>query len=412
MICPSERAAAQGQLAEFLPWVTRYARDRNAVVPGHAAVSRLSPAIRHRVVSEGEVSEAVLRAYPLARVEKFVQEVYWRRYWKAYLALRPELWTGYRAALAEVLRGGGGEILERADRCELGNSVMDHFARELVETGYLHNHARMWFAGWWIHEARWPWELGAAFFHAHLLDGDPASNTLSWRWVAGLQTPGKTYLTRRANLEKYLAPEQLAALGEGLAALENPRALVPAAAARTPVSQPDLEIFPLDASLATGLWIHEDDLSAETSLAAGMKFECIWVAGQAAAWSALDFPAPKQDWLKRALADAARRAEAHWQVAVTRQDGFDLVGDLIAWAQAQRLAQVVALRPDVGPLADELAAGRARMEAAGIRLALVDRPEDVALRPLANGGFFQFWEKLVKRGLVAGVPAQQLSLGI
>jgi hypothetical protein len=143
-----------------------------------------------------------------------------------------------------------------------------------------------------------------------------------------------------------------------------------------------------------------------------MKFECIWVAGQAAAWSALDFPVPKQDWLKRALADAARRAEAHWQVAVTRQDGFDLVGDLIEWAQAQRLAQVVALRPEVGPLADELATGRARMEAAGIRLVLVDRPEDVALRPLANGGFFQFWEKLVKRGLVAGVPAQQLSLGI
>jgi deoxyribodipyrimidine photo-lyase len=65
--------------------------------------------------------------------------------------------------------------------------------QELVETGYLHNHARMWFASIWIFTLRLPWELGADFFLRHLLDGDAASNTLSWRWVAGLHTKGKHY---------------------------------------------------------------------------------------------------------------------------------------------------------------------------------------------------------------------------
>jgi deoxyribodipyrimidine photo-lyase len=83
--------------------------------------------------------------------------------------------------------------------------VIDYFVNELLNTGYLHNHARMWFAAWWVHEARLPWQCAAALFYRHLLDGDPASNTLSWRWVAGLQTPGKTSLARRSNLEKDLA---------------------------------------------------------------------------------------------------------------------------------------------------------------------------------------------------------------
>ncbi len=69
--------------------------------------------------------------------------------------------------------------------------------------GYLHNHARMWFASIWIFTLRLPWVLGADFFMRHLCDGDPASNTLSWRWVAGLHTRGKTYLARASNIATY-----------------------------------------------------------------------------------------------------------------------------------------------------------------------------------------------------------------
>ena len=61
----------------------------------------------------------------------------------------------------------------------------------------------MWFASIWIHTLELQWELGADFFLKHLLDGDPASNTLSWRWVAGIHTKGKNYIARKSNIEKY-----------------------------------------------------------------------------------------------------------------------------------------------------------------------------------------------------------------
>ena len=88
----------------------------------------------------------------------------------------------------------------------MGATAIEPFndwVRELKETGYLHNHARMWFASIWIHTLELPWYLGADFFLKHLLDGDEAVNTLSWRWVAGLHTKGKTYLARASNIEKY-----------------------------------------------------------------------------------------------------------------------------------------------------------------------------------------------------------------
>lgn len=191
---PSTREAALDRLVDFEKTASRYGRDRNHVVPGHQNVSRLSPAIRHRLLTETEVAKHILHRYAFSTVEKFLQEVYWRRYWKSWLALRPQVWTDYLRDLDAL------EVCEAAQKVMAGEGeveIMNDFAHELVETGYLHNHARMWFAGYWIHAMGLPWQLGADFFYRHLLDADPASNTLSWRWVAGLQTRGKTYLARR-----------------------------------------------------------------------------------------------------------------------------------------------------------------------------------------------------------------------
>ena len=77
------------------------------------------------------------------------------------------------------------------------------WVEELVNENYLHNHTRMWFASIWIFTLNLPWQLGANFFMRHLLDGDSASNTLSWRWVAGLQTIGKHYLATASNISKF-----------------------------------------------------------------------------------------------------------------------------------------------------------------------------------------------------------------
>ena len=107
--------------------------------------------------------------------------------------MRPSVWSEYQSDLKRLedqimTQSGLRRSWEMA--CE-GNTEIDCFdfwAKELKETGYLHNHSRMWFASIWIFTLNLPWQLGADFFLRHLLDGDPASNTLSWKWVAGLQT--------------------------------------------------------------------------------------------------------------------------------------------------------------------------------------------------------------------------------
>lgn len=153
-------------------------------------MSTLSPWIRHRLVSEQEVVEAVLDRHPYRSAEKFVQEVLWRTYWKGWLEMRPTVWTDYRGAVGRWDRDLSGDSglrsrVAAATEGRTGIECFDCWTRELVEHGYLHNHARMWFASIWIFTLKLPWELGADFSLRFLLDGDPATNTLSWRWVAG-----------------------------------------------------------------------------------------------------------------------------------------------------------------------------------------------------------------------------------
>jgi deoxyribodipyrimidine photo-lyase len=404
MICPPTRAAALAQLDAFIPIAGLYARDRNHVMPGHPSVSRLSPAIRHRLITEAEVASAALRTHPFGRVEKFIQEVYWRRYWKSWLALRPAVWGEYLSALDTENPGA-----RRVEDARTGNRVIDHFANELVTTGYLHNHARMWFAAWWVHEARLPWQSGADFFFRHLLDGDPASNTLSWRWVAGLQTPGKTYLARRDNLEKYLAPELLESFSNSLGAFENPQALLPQAFSKPPVTHENPSSDSPAPSMKTGLWIHEEDLSPETSFLADQSFPAIAVTADVDGWERHRFPTAKREWISEALRDATTRAEQHWKCPTSLEVQRPHAEALLRWAQSGKLQQIVALRPEVGPLSDSLAALGTLLAGEGIRLVLMDRPEDLRIRPLATGGFFPFWERL-RKTLVAGTAEQQTLL--
>jgi hypothetical protein len=393
MICPSSRAEALTQLDGFIPFAGLYARDRNHVKPGHSSVSRLSPAIRHRLTTEQEVVEVVLRDHSFGRVQKFIQEVYWRRYWKSWLALRPQVWSDYLKILTEL---GDIQAVRSIENAHSGNVVIDHFVRELVTTGYLHNHARMWFSAWWVHEARLPWQAGAAFFFRHLLDGDPASNTLSWRWVAGLQTPGKTYLARRSNLEKYLDPELISSLSNGLAAFENPQSLPPVVVGKSPMTRTNEQVDTLTPSDGDGLWIHEEDLAVENSPLAKHEFLTVLVTADVDSWKNYAFPNSKKDWISAALHDASIRAAQHWQVS-TKLETKVAHGDMILqWAKFHKLQQVVALRPDVGPLNDSLPALRASLIEAGIRLILIDRPEDLQIRQFASGGFFQFWERTQK----------------
>jgi deoxyribodipyrimidine photo-lyase len=196
------RAAALTQLEQFIPKAARYAGRRNFDMGSgnHDGVSQLSPYIRMRLLTEEEVNRAVLTAHSAKAAEKFLQEVAWRTYWKGWLEMRPDVWDDYQSSLKQIEKT---EAYSSALSSETGIDCFDHWVRELLETGYVHNHARMWFASIWIFTLKLPWQLGADFFLKHLFDADPAANTLSWRWVAGLHTPGKHYLARASNIEKF-----------------------------------------------------------------------------------------------------------------------------------------------------------------------------------------------------------------
>jgi deoxyribodipyrimidine photo-lyase len=199
---PPNRTSALARLEAFVPLAAKYAAHRNFDLGAgkHDGVSRLSPYIRTRLITEEEATRAVLAKHNSRAAEKFLQEIAWRTYWKGWLEMRPEAWSHYLATLAEQEKPAG---YAKAIAGETGIECFDHWVHELLGTGYLHNHARMWFASIWIFTLKLPWQLGADFFLCHLLDGDPAANTLSWRWVAGLHTPGKHYLARAENIEKF-----------------------------------------------------------------------------------------------------------------------------------------------------------------------------------------------------------------
>ena len=202
------RAAGLAALADFVDRAGHdYAETRNFDRgPGDRAnVSMLSPYLRYRLVTESEVVAAVRARHPGETAAKFIQEVFWRTYWKGWLELRPSVWTYYLEDLAslEATSGGWRRDYDRALAGATGIDCFDAWIAELAEFGYLHNHARMWFASIWIFTLRLPWQLGAALFWHYLYDGDAASNTLSWRWVAGLQTAGKTYLAQADNIARY-----------------------------------------------------------------------------------------------------------------------------------------------------------------------------------------------------------------
>ena len=173
-----------------------------------ANVSAPSPWIRHRLITELEVLEVILEQHSFQTAERFVHEVFWRTYFKGWLEQHQGVWSSYQVGLRRQIKSVGKDRrlaanYTRAMVGETGIDCFDAWADELVRTGYLHNHARMWFASIWIFTLQLPWELGADFFLRHLIDGDPASNTLAWRWVAGIQTKGRPYIARASNIAKF-----------------------------------------------------------------------------------------------------------------------------------------------------------------------------------------------------------------
>jgi deoxyribodipyrimidine photo-lyase len=192
---PPTRAAALARIDAVD--VSLYGRTRNHLT---GAVSRLSPYLTHGLTDVVEVIARIRARARLTRQDKFMFELGWRAYSQhVFETLGEDIWQPQHAAPApRYLNEMPSDVL----MAETGVPAIDEAIRALYETGYVHNHARMWLASYLIHLRKVHWHTGADWMYRYLIDGDVAANTLSWQWVAGTWT-GKPYLFNAENVARY-----------------------------------------------------------------------------------------------------------------------------------------------------------------------------------------------------------------
>jgi len=382
------RAEALARLRHFVPRAGKdYARLRNYDLPDeeHPHVSGLSPYLRHRLITEAEVVEAVLARHSQQAAEKFLQEVFWRSYWKGWLEMRPEVWAAYvkgrDRALAAAPRDA--ELQAALARAEAGQTEIEAFnawITELTTTGYLHNHARMWVASIWIFTLRLPWELGADLFLRHLLDGDPASNTLGWRWVAGLQTVGKHYIARSSNISKYTNGRHNP--GYALNTQAEPLSGSP---------HPERRAAPKGGAVLRGqrsvVLLTEEDLSP--GFLVPELDDCLGCAGLHS--TGKRSPSGVSDrvmgFANGAVADAMERWSGRLGGAGPVTDDIE---DIRTWALHLGAEQVVTPYAPIGPAASRLRSLSKRLSEDGVVVIPRLRARDARAWPHATHGFFRF----------------------
>lgn len=394
------REAALARLAAFVPHAGHdYARSRNYDLGPQARsnISALSPWLRHRSILEEEVLGATLRLHDPEAAEAFIREVFWRGYFKGWLQHNPAVWQRYKDALVQQIDSTGAQPTlrrryEAAMSGQTGIECFDAWADELRRTGYLHNHARMWFASIWIYTLQLPWELGADFFLRHLLDGDAASNTCSWRWIGGLHTRGKTYLARASNIDQYTlgrfqTPDKLAGDAPPLGEPDLPPARLPA----FPEALPEKGKF--------ALLVTEEDLSAET-LPLPAAPDAVFILTTPSNRSPGRNSDLVNDFVSGLIADASERARLHFAADIIPLTG-DWPSSLERAAAARDIHQVVTSFLPIGPANDRIRAGWP----ASLSLLEVVRPYDRAVWPHARAGFFAL-RKEIPRLIEALLPPE------
>ena len=440
------RRAAEARQAAIDP--ARDGASRNHL---DGAVTRLSPYIRHGVLTLAEVREAVFERLreneappPVVQGnlfgdaagsaggwstgqrragEKLIAELGWRDYWqRLWRQLGDGIWhdreplkTGHPAAAYAP------ELPADLAAASTGLACIDGFATDLMESGWLHNHARMWLAAYMLHWRRVRWQVGARWFLRHLLDGDPASNNLSWQWVAS-SFSHKPYFFNRANLERFSSGRYCArcpAAGRGGAAAvggcpfeasyealqerlfrpqaanagagENARAAQAPPAAPPPPSAPQPLRRPL-------IWVHGEALGpanpalrTHPEAPALFVFDAELIEGRTATTGGEPLAPGRLHFLRECLAE----------LPVTVREG-DVASELLAAAAAAGADGIVtsqAVDPRFGVIANRLAAA--------LPLQLLE-PEPFVDLPLTGAGtpdlrrFSRYWRRA--EPLVWGAP--------
>ena len=197
------RAAGEALLAAIDP--AAYGSSRNFL---DGAVTRLSPYIRHGIVTLNEVRNRALEMGDAKLIEKFIQELGWRDFWQRIYAQNPDwIWHDIEAYKTGFSTDDYADTLpDDIGDGETDSAAMNHFITELKTSGYLHNHARMYLAAYIVHWRRVKWQAGARWMLYQLLDGDPASNNLSWQWIASTFS-NKPYIFNLENVARYCGPD-------------------------------------------------------------------------------------------------------------------------------------------------------------------------------------------------------------
>jgi deoxyribodipyrimidine photo-lyase len=180
-----------------------YSRTRNFL---NGAVTRLSPYISRGIITLPEILQHLQqKGYQRSTMEKLVQELCWREYFqRVWQSLGNRLWSDIKQPQQPVQHHQLPLALEKAST---GIEAIDTAIRELYEVGYMHNHLRMYIAGITCNLGRAHWSAPARWMYYHLLDGDLASNTCSWQWVAGTFS-AKKYLANQENINRYCGTRQ------------------------------------------------------------------------------------------------------------------------------------------------------------------------------------------------------------
>ena len=378
------KKAALLRLNDFIESnLKNYSRDRNYDFgpENRENISMLSPYLRHRVITEELTIGKSLEKYQLQKIEKFIQEVLWRTYWKGWLEMRPEVWSDYKLFINKHKNHDITDVTSYKTNIH----CFDSWTKELIENGYLHNHARMWYASIWIHTLELPWQLGANFFMQHLLDGDPASNTLSWRWVAGLQTKGKSYLASYSNISKFTNNRFRQGDGRYLSSIAKDFEFKEYKAN----SKKFTEYSDTQPDEIVGLIVTSEDLDLETCQKLSIpNFVYILPYSQEESMIYSD----KVKNFKQSLCDdVCTRLFSNEQSLTT-----DKSCSIIKWAKENKLEKIVTLATPTGYINDYLLGIKKELRDNGIEFIKVFRDYDMKYWNYASKGFFNFFQKAVK----------------
>jgi deoxyribodipyrimidine photo-lyase len=198
---PTYYASVLARIDEIDPLV--YGRTRNFI---DGAVTYLSPYISRGVISVRQVQQAVLsRGYKPYQIEKFLQELAWREYFqRVWQAKGDSLFSNLKQPQQRVSHH---EMIDAVVQAKTGISSIDLLLNQFYETGYMHNHVRMYVASMVCNIGQAHWLAPSQWMYYHLLDGDLASNTCSWQWVAGAFA-SKPYYCNQENINRFTHSDQ------------------------------------------------------------------------------------------------------------------------------------------------------------------------------------------------------------